>query len=224
MNNYLVELKVKTETLKDPLNFIESKTKGKNVLNVGAAGGVNTKEGYLPHNETNWLHSRIIENARNVVGTDIDDEAIKHARKYGYNIINENCEDMKLSQKYEIILMSDVIEHLNAPVIAINNLIDNHLTDDGTLIITTPNGTAANNFIRSISRKNLNIYYDHMAIYYPEHFQAICDRFGYTLKKIYFFDFTDKRTFIIRIKNLIFKLLSIMNPRLSSAIMVLIEK
>ena len=120
--------------------------------------------------------------------------------------------------------MSDVIEHLNAPVIAINNLIDNHLTDDGTLIITTPNGTAANNFIRSISRKNLNIYYDHMAIYYPEHFQAICDRFGYTLKKIYFFDFTDKRTFIIRIKNLIFKFLSIMNPRLSSAMMVLIEK
>ena len=35
-----------------------------------------------------------------------------------------------------------------------------------------------------------------MAVYYPEHFQAICDRLGYSLKKIYLFDFTDKRYFL----------------------------
>ena len=39
-----------------------------------------------------------------------------------------------------------------------------------------------------------------MAVYYPEHFQAICDRLGYSLKKAYLFDFADKRTFMIRLK------------------------
>ena len=131
---------------------------------------------------------------------------------------------MNLSQKFEVILMSDVIEHLNAPVNAIKNLVDRHLEKDGTLIITTPNGSAAHAFMRSLTRRNLNIYYDHMAVYYPEHFQAICDRLGYSLKKAYLFDFSDKRTFMIRLKGLFFKLATKISPRLSSAMMIIIQK
>ncbi len=224
MKHDLVKLNTIVETTNEPLKLIEKITKGKNVLNVGAAGGVIGSTGYLPGNEDKWLHAKIIKTAKKVLATDIDTKAIKHAEKHGYRIINENCETMILSQKFDVILMSDVIEHLNAPVNAIKNLVDNHLSKDGTLIITTPNGTALHAFIRTITRRNLNIYYDHMAVYYPEHFQAICDRLGYSLKKIYLFDFTDKRSFIIRLKGIFFKIASRFSPRLSSALMVFIQK
>ena len=224
MNSDLVNLKVKIETLNDPFKFIEQNCKNKNVLNIGAAGGVLGIYGYLPDNEDKWLHAKIIKKAKSVLGTDIDDEAIKCAKKSGYKIIKENCEIMNLSQKFEVILMSDVIEHLNAPVNAIKNLVDRHLEKDGTLIITTPNGSAAHAFMRSMTRRNFNIYYDHMAVYYPEHFQAICDRLGYSLKKAYLFDFSDKRTFMIRLKGLFFKLATKISPRLSSAMMIIIQK
>ena len=224
MSKDLVLLKPKIEPLKDPLNFIENLSKGRNVLNVGAGGGVIGSKGYLPDNEKNWLHSKVINTAKKVLATDIDEEAIQHAKKYGYEIIKQNCETMNLSEKFEIIIMSDVIEHLDAPVKAIKNLVDNHLANDGTLIITTPNGSASNIFFRSLIRNNLNVYYDHMAIYYPEHFQAICNRLGYSLKKVYLFDHSDKRSFIIKIKGYLFNFASFVFPRLSSAMMVLIQK
>ena len=224
MLNDLVQLKTKIETHRSPINLIENLTKGKNVLNVGAAGGVDGPDGYLPNNEDKWLHFKILKKAKTVIATDIDDNAIKHAKMNGYKIIKENCETMNLNQKFDIIVMSDVIEHLNAPVNAIKNLIENHLIDNGTLIITTPNGSAVHAFIRSISRRNLNIYYDHMAVYYPEHFQAICDRLGYSLVKTYLFNFPDTRSAIIRLKGFLFNLASIISPRLSSAMMVFIKK
>ena len=224
MSNDLVFLKAKIETLKNPLDFIENLSEKKSVLNVGAAGGVLGLNGYLPNNEQNWLHSKIISSAEKVLATDIDEEAIQHAKKYGYKMIKQNCEIMNLAEKFEIIIMSDVIEHLDAPVKAIKNLVDNHLTKDGILVITTPNGSASNIFFRSLIRNDLNVYYDHMAVYYPEHFQAICNRLGYSLKKVYLFDHSDKRSLIIKIKGLLFNFASFMFPRLSSAMMVLIQK
>ena len=91
MSKDLVLLKPKIEPLKNPLNFIENISKGRNVLNVGAGGGVIGLKGYLPNNEKNWLHSKVINTAKRVLATDIDEEAIQHAKKYGYEIIKQNC-------------------------------------------------------------------------------------------------------------------------------------
>ena len=86
MLNDLVQLKTKIETHRSPINLIENLTKGKNVLNVGAAGGVDGPGGYLPNNEDKWLHFKILKKAKTVLATDIDNNAIKHAKENGYKI------------------------------------------------------------------------------------------------------------------------------------------
>lgn len=215
----LVCMDVKPKRIKEPFTIIEELARGKKVLNIGAAGGV---QGYLPDACEIWLHERIRRVADKVVGVDIDNESIEYAGKHDYHILNENCESMALSEKFDLVVMSDVIEHVNAPVTAINNLMG-HLTNDGKLVITTPNATAANICVRSLIRMDINVLADHVAVYYPEHFQAICDRLNFKLRAIYMFDQIDKRTALIRLKSFLFQVMTRISARLASSMMVIIE-
>ena len=177
----------------------------------------------MPNNKDIWLHEILRKKANKLVGVDIDSDGIEYARNNGYEILNENCEAMELGEKFDLIVMSDVIEHVDAPVIAIRNLL-RHLSENGDLVITTPNATAGNVFVRALLRKSLNVYGDHVAIYYPEHFQAICERLNCTLKFVYLFDHFDKRSISLRIKSFMFQIMSILSPRLSSSMIVVINK
>lgn len=216
----LVRLIVPLQKTSDPFQIIEDMVDGKDVLNVGAAGGV---YGYLPDNRKIWLHEKLRKKANSIIGVDIDAAAIKYADEHGYKIQNKNCETMKLGQKFDVIVMSDVIEHVNAPVTAINNLVE-HLSENGRLVITTPNATAGNICIRALLRKKINVLGDHMAIYYPEHFQAICYRLGYSLESVYLFDHIDRRSFVLRFKSFLFVILTAISPQLASSMMITIQK
>lgn len=218
MNSTLIKLSCPLLPITDPFAMIESLAKDKSVLNVGATGGVT---GYLPDHRDIWLHDRLQRVACNLVGVDIDEAAIRYAASHGVTILNENCETMQLGQKFDVIVMSDVIEHLNAPVIAIENLL-RHLSSGGVLIVTTPNATAGNIVLRSLFRKSFNVLADHVTLYYPEHFQAICERVGGIVHSIYMFDHMDSRTLANRIKSWCFRLMTLLSPRFSSSIMVVI--
>ena len=220
MKKGLNRLDIGLQKLADPFAFIEHCAKGKSVLNVGPAGGI---DGYLPNNKDAWLHERIRCHASELVGVDIDAKAIEYAASYNYEILNENCEKMALGKEFDLIVMSDVIEHVNAPVTAINNLLS-HLTEDGKLIITTPNATAGNILIRSLLHCEINVLADHVTTYYPEHFKAICDRLHCTLDAVYMFDHKDKRTWSFRCKSALFQILTLISPRLASSMLVVIQK
>lgn len=216
----LVRLNVELKKIRVPFEFIEQQAKGKQVLNVGASGGVH---GYLPSNKDGWLHERLRRLADNLVGVDIDEDTIEHAARYGYEILNENCETMVLDKQFGLIVMSDVIEHVNAPVTAIGNLLT-HLADDGLLIITTPNATPGNVYLRSLFGKDVNVLADHVTTFYPEHFQVICDRIGCRLESIYLFDHIDRRDGIRRFKSILFQLMTAISLRLASSMLVVIRK
>lgn len=218
MKSTLVQLTCRLQLIADPFVLIEALAKDKNVLNVGAAGGV---MGYLPENRDIWLHERLLQVAQGVVGLDIDDEAIKYAAEHGVEIRNENCETMQLGEKFDLIVMSDVIEHVNAPVNAIGNLL-RHLSPGGVLVVTTPNATAGNILLRALLRQPFNVLGDHVTLYYPEHFQAICDRVGGRIQSIGMFDHVDRRTMSTRIKSWMFRLMTRLSPRLSSSMLVVI--
>jgi len=218
--NELVYTEVGLERIQEPFQIIENLASGKNVLNIGAAGGI---FGYLPDKKDVWLHQRLMSLANKVVGVDIDAEGIEYGISHGYTILNENCETMNLGERFDLIVMSDVIEHVNAPVTAINNLME-HLNDNGVLVITTPNGTPANVFVRSLLRKQINVFYDHVAVYYPEHFQVICNRLGFKLDAVYLFDHISKGSFGLRFKSFLFQIFTLIAPRLASSMMVIIRK
>lgn len=212
-HNNLVELEVRPAVLRDPFELICGMAEGKNVLNVGAAGGI---ESYLPHQPEIWLHERLREVSKELKGTDIDTDRIAYARRHGYEIEYEDCETMALSQRFDLIVFSDVIEHVNAPVIAIRNLAQ-HLADGGRLVVTTPNATAANVVFKTSLRIRPHVFYDHMTTYYPEHFQAICDRLNLKLEAVYLFDHLDRRSTTLTIKSAVMKTLTTIAPRLAGS-------
>jgi SAM-dependent methyltransferase len=181
----------------DAVSFILGEATGKKVLNVGAAGGV---EGYLPANREVWLHHRLHKVAEELVGVDIDKAAIDLAAQHGVNIVEANCESMNLGRQFDVIVMSDVIEHVNAPGLAMQTLVS-HLTPSGRLLITTPNPTHYATLVRAILGSPQNVYYDHVGCFMPEHIQAMCNRFGYNLSAVYFFGHIDRRTWGMRLKS-----------------------
>ncbi|WP_301102376.1 methyltransferase domain-containing protein [Propionivibrio sp.] len=217
--NSLTILNKKPVLEKNIFDFIVRQAKNKSVLNVGAAGGVN---GYLPNNKEVWLHHLLSCVASDLVGVDIDKEGIAHATKHGVNIADENCETMDLKRQFETIILSDVIEHLDAPVTATNNLM-RHLAPDGCLLITTPNPTAFNTMLRAFTGRLINVYYDHVTCFMPEHIQGICDRNGYCADGYLFFDHIDKGNPLTHCKSIIASIISRVNPRLATSFMAIVK-
>lgn len=46
---------------------------------------------------------------------------------------------VKVPGKFDLILALDILEHLNDPEAVLRDLVENHLTDDGTVIVSLPN-------------------------------------------------------------------------------------
>lgn len=73
-------------------------------------------------------------------GIDFDTTAIEIARQKGINVISVNFdqEEIKLSDKFDVIICTEVLEHLIDPD-AIMRKIHELLKDDGTVLISLPN-------------------------------------------------------------------------------------
>jgi 2-polyprenyl-3-methyl-5-hydroxy-6-metoxy-1,4-benzoquinol methylase len=217
--NDLTTLNVSPKYISDIFAQILEQVEGAFVLNVGAAGGV---RGYLPNNRDIWLHHRLSLAASELLGADIDTDGIAYAKDYGVEIEYANCESMELGRKFDAIVLSDVIEHMNAPVTGVSNLMK-HLRPDGKLFITTPNPTAMNLLARAILGRNINSYWDHVSCFSPEHIQTICDRCGYRMSGVYFFDHIDRQNISNTIKSHVARMISRINPRLATSYMAIIE-
>ncbi len=97
------------------------------VLDVGCAGG------YLSHILSEKKYC-------NVVGMDIDEHSIKEARKYCHNTILGNVEETidGVKEKYDIILIADILEHLINPSIFLKKA-SKKIKKNGYMIISMPN-------------------------------------------------------------------------------------
>lgn len=104
----------------------------KRVLDVGCYGD-RTSYGHPL-----WLHGRISEVASEVVGIDINETGVRELQKDGYNVRHENAEDFDLKGTFDTVIAAEVIEHLTNPSGFLDS-VENHLNDEGVLVITTPN-------------------------------------------------------------------------------------
>ena len=203
----------------DPYGVIVDMAAGCRVLNVGAAGNASC---YRTHGQDGWLHKRLADKAARIVGLDIDADEIAAARALGYDIVAGNCENIRLDESFDLIVLSDVIEHLNNPGLALANLAG-HMASGGRLVITTPNATFAGNFLKTLRRRPLDVYWDHVALYAPEHIQALCDRHGYRLEAVAYYTLRDRRNLATKTKSAAMAALGWLSPGLHGAFFCVIS-
>ena len=215
----IVKLPVEPRVLDDPFPYLLNIARGKRVLNVGASGGV---EHYLPEHRETWLHQRLANVAVEAVGIDIDAESVAFAALHGVELFVEDCETCRFARPFDLIVMSDVIEHVNAPLRAIDNLVQ-QLAPGGKLIITTPNPTHYGLAIRAWLGHRTAVYYDHVSAFLPEHFQVICARLGLRMTNVIFFSHMDTRTVGKRFKSRLARFVGGLVPRSHSTFLVEIQ-
>lgn len=75
-----------------------------------------------------------------VDGYEVDEEAAQIAQHYARNIYTGDIFEKEFPEKYDVIILNQVLEHLHDPVTVVRHLVS-LLHDDGYLIISVPNAS-----------------------------------------------------------------------------------
>ena len=89
---------------------------------------------------------RLIPYFKDITCVEASDEAIEISKNYLFNediiYFNSLFEDTILPKKYDNIILTHVLEHIDNPVELLKKINDEWLTDDGKLFIVCPNANA----------------------------------------------------------------------------------
>ncbi|MCX6254820.1 MAG: class I SAM-dependent methyltransferase [Bacteroidia bacterium] len=147
------------------------------VLDVGCVGQD------LTFDNPDWMHNLIRKVSTSIDGVDINPEGIQLLKDKGFSVYLAE-ELISLNKKYDIVLLSDVIEHVNDPV-AFVTFYSNFLNDSGKMVITTPNAHGIRNFTSILVRNDYSLNPEHTFWLCPKTMSEITRRAN--LKLVDFF-------------------------------------
>ena len=140
--------------------------------------------GSIDHHEKNeqsryWLFGAIKKVASSLVGLDFYENGVKNLKAKGYNIVFGDAQNFKFKQKFEVVTAGDIIEHLENP----GNMIGcakKHLTDNGLLLVATPNPQCWKYVLYLAFKGNLNrINQEHVSWFCAETLRLLGKRYGF---------------------------------------------
>ncbi len=136
----------------------------------------------------------------NFFGVDIDEIALEVARGNGFNVTHDeiNAFLSNHTNKYNVVIISEVLEHLADPLHTIK-LLSKVLTENGYVLITVPNAFRLKNRLKFIMGKAFEEDYTHLRWYNEEilnhyfeshqfkliHFDYINSNYLYLNKKLF---------------------------------------
>lgn len=150
---------------------------GKKVLDVGCVGQD------FDYNNPDWMHNKIRKVAVSVDGVDIEPEGIKKLKEMGFSIFTPD-QLTSSGKKYDVIVMSDVIEHVDDPV-GFLKFYSAFLADDGRIVITTPNAHGIRNFSSILLRNNYSVNPEHTLWMCPKTMMEAASRANLTFIGFY---------------------------------------
>jgi SAM-dependent methyltransferase len=131
--------------------FILDRARGRKVLDCGVIGATE-----LPREQRlalipKQLHWRIAAEA-DAVGTDLDAELVDavQARYPQLRLVAADMEQIRLEETFDLVIMGDLIEHLNNPGAALERASD-LLAPGGELLISCPNALGLPNYLRFLA-------------------------------------------------------------------------
>ena len=142
-------------------DIIREHVTGKDVLDVGSTGQTDKYS----------LWDIIEKNARSLAGIDLTTSDRK-------NVVQGNMETYSFGKKFDVIVLGDVIEHVDNQGTLLDNLY-RHLKEDGELIITTPNAKWLTVLLRPNTSHSL--WHDRYTL------EVILKRHGFSVSRLVYY-------------------------------------
>jgi 2-polyprenyl-3-methyl-5-hydroxy-6-metoxy-1,4-benzoquinol methylase len=159
-----------------PLDLILERVSGRKVLDIGIC---EHDERYI--RDPGWKHNRIRERASEVLGIDILESLVEKLAEAGYRVqVADATSDADLGERFEAVVIGDVIEHVNDPV-ALLAFAARHLVDDGEILVSTPNPFARRVVKRVMREGTFIANLDHLFWVTPSQAMELARRAGLEL-------------------------------------------
>jgi len=164
---------------------------GKKVVHYGC---VDDDEELIEHKAQKgyYLHQAVTEHSKSTIGIDLNKDAFNFLEEEMgiINVVYGNVEDpgtfnldKKRLKKAEVVLIPDLIEHLNNPGNMLQGIKD-HFREDVKVIILTPNPFAWYNFAATLLNKEIYTPY-HTCYFTTESMIVLLKRYGFKVDKIH---------------------------------------
>ena len=160
---------------------------GKDVLDCGCIGDVaETRE-----EAQRASHEQIAKKAKYCLGIDIWKAEVEKRKAMGYNVIYGNVETMSLGRQFDVIVASDLIEHLANPGMFLERARE-HLRDEGLLCVVTPNAHSLNTTVKALLGARTAVNPEHTCWYDPTTLLQLLGRHGFRPREEYWQDYRNK--------------------------------
>lgn len=132
------------QLIENRVAHITHRAKDKKVLDIGVVEHFSESASV-----SSWLHQHVAKAARSCLGIDILATEVGQLRERGFNVQLHDITESPLEQKFELIIVGDVVEHLNNPSALFMNT-SAMLEKNGRLLISTPNPWYANAILKNV--------------------------------------------------------------------------
>ena len=177
-------------------------------------------------NKGYYLHKIVTEASEDTIGIDLNKKTFPHLKKLGIdNVYYGDVEDpgtfdidrLKI-KKANVLLIPDLIEHLNNPGNMLEG-IKNYFSEDIIVYIFTPNPFAWYNFVATLATKE--IYTDYHTMYFTtESMSVLLARYGFKIKRVLPVVIPKERGLLVRILDkLASKISTVISPGFADAFM-----
>lgn len=180
----------KVKTVIGRMDFVLESCKDKKVLHLGCVDEGLTEERIK---DRNFLHFKLMDVAEEVWGIDISEQGITLLKSFGVdNLIVadiervDEIEELK-KHKFDIILLAEVLEHLNNPGMCLQGL-QKLFAKDTVMIVTVPNGlrfTGLNHQIRGFEF----VHPDHNYWFSYKTLKTLMEKNGYHIDELLVYSF-----------------------------------
>jgi SAM-dependent methyltransferase len=184
MDKYeLARLCKKSSTI-EKIPFIQDICRDMEVLDLGC----------LRHNaefaekDPNWLHQKIKDVAKRVVGFDYLEEEVKKLKNSEYDIrYGDVTKPLPLSNKFDVIIAGDLIEHLSNFEGFFENC-SKFLKNGGILLLSTCNPFYTDGFHYAAIKGAFVINPEHTCWIDPQSLSQLAFRFGFNIAEIHYIE------------------------------------
>ena len=162
------------------LDFFAEQAKEKKVLDIGVVE--HTLE-FVEKPE--WKHKKIKQVSKYALGVDILEHEVNVLKDRGFDVeCVDATSDRYLGQKFDVVIIGDVIEHVNDPVKLVV-FAKRHLNKGGKIIISTPNPFFIKYVYRAIKEGVFIANAEHTFWITPTNMLEICRRANCSLDSFF---------------------------------------